>query len=103
MELHFNFPGWLENHLLPCAYKQLFGIECPFCGSQRALIALLKGNVIESIILYPPLIPALILIAASLLQILFRLKHGWKLVRIMLKADFAIIMISYFLKLFNVY
>jgi len=98
-----NITGWLENHFLPCTYKQIFGIECPFCGSQRALIALLKGNITESIILYPALIPTLILIAAVILQIMFKLKNGWKIVRIMLKADFGIIMISYFFKLFGVY
>jgi hypothetical protein len=95
--------NWLENHFLPCAYKQLLGIECPFCGSQRALIALLRGDVMESIILYPALIPTLILIASVLIQILFRFKSGWKVVRIMLKADFALIMVSYIYKLIFVY
>ena len=98
-----NILSWLENHFLPCAYHQLFDIECPFCGSQRALIALLNGNVAESLKLYPALIPTLVLITALLIQILFKLRYGWKLVRIMLKADFAIIMISYFFKLLHIY
>ena len=95
--------SWLDNHLLPCAYKQLFGIDCPFCGSQRALIELLKGNVIESIKLYPALIPTLILIASVFLQLILKSKQGWKHIRFMLKADFALIMTSYILKLLNVY
>ena len=98
-----NIINWLEDHFLPCAYKQFFGIECPFCGSQRALIELLKGNIIGSIKIYPALIPVMLLVAALLVQMLFKLKHGWKLVRILLKADFAIIMISYFFKLLNIY
>lgn len=98
-----NILEWLENHLLPCAYKQLFGIECPVCGSQRALIALLRGDVMESIILYPALIPTIILITSVIIQILFKFNSGWKIIRIMLKADFAIIMVSYIYKLIFVY
>jgi hypothetical protein len=98
-----NILNWLENHFLPCIYKQLFGIECPFCGSQRALVALLRGNVTESIILYPALIPSLILITSVLIQVLFKFKSGWKIIRIMLKAVFALIMVSYIYKLIFVF
>jgi hypothetical protein len=48
---------WLSNHLLPCAYNQLFGIQCPICGSQRAIILLLEGKLLDSIYMYPPLFP----------------------------------------------
>ncbi len=98
-----NILNWLESHFLPCTYKHIFGIECPFCGSQRALVALLRGDVMESIILYPALIPSLILIISVIIQVLFKFKHGWKIVRIMLKADFAFIMVSYIFKLLFVF
>jgi len=94
-----NIINWLENHFLPCTYKQLLGIECPACGSQRALIALLKGNIIESIKLYPALIPTLIIIILIVFQILIKWKRGWYFIRILFVADFALIMISYVLKL----
>ena len=48
--------SWLENNMLPCAYKSLFGIDCPTCGIQRSLLFLLKGNFQDSFIAYPPLI-----------------------------------------------
>ena len=47
--------GWLEHHMLPCAFRQLFGFNCPICGAQRALILLLKGDVAGSSTMYPPL------------------------------------------------
>lgn len=53
--------SWLEQHLLPCAYKSLLGIDCPICGFQRSLVALLKGSLAESFTLYPPLVPMLLL------------------------------------------
>lgn len=91
--------NWLENHYLPCAYKQLFGVECPLCGSQRALIELLRGNILESFRLYPALIPSIIIVFAALLQMIFKWKYGWKTIRISLLADFTLIMISYIIKL----
>ena len=47
--------------MLPCAYKQLFGIDCPTCGAQRSFVLLMEGNFSESFIIYPPLIPVLFL------------------------------------------
>ena len=43
--------------MLPCAYKSLLGIDCPFCGAQRSFLLLLKGNLVDSLLMYPPLLP----------------------------------------------
>jgi hypothetical protein len=51
-----------EILLFPCAYKQLFGIDCPMCGFQRSFILLLHGNFRESFFMYPALVPTLVLI-----------------------------------------
>jgi hypothetical protein len=47
--------------LFPCAYKQLFGIDCPLCGGQRSLMLLVDGHWGKSFLMYPPLIPVLLL------------------------------------------
>lgn len=39
--------------LLPCAYKQLFGISCPLCGFQRAMLLLFNGHVLDSLYQFP--------------------------------------------------
>lgn len=49
--------SWLEQNMLPCYFKYFFGIDCPGCGLQRSTILLLKGNLWESIQMYPPLLP----------------------------------------------
>ncbi len=48
---------WLESHMLPCFYKKYFGVDCPGCGMQRSLVALLKGDLLESLHLFPALLP----------------------------------------------
>ena len=63
---------WLNNHLLPCAYHALFGIDCPLCGSQRAFMLLLEGQWTRSFAQYPPLIPVLLLPGFFMVQRIFR-------------------------------
>ena len=60
----------MVNHLLPCAYKSLFGIDCPICGFQRALVFLLHGDIKQSFLIYPPLLPAAFLIIIFALHLL---------------------------------
>jgi hypothetical protein len=48
--------------MLPCAYKMIFGIDCPTCGAQRSFYLLLEGDFVSSFKMYPPLIPVLALI-----------------------------------------
>ncbi|MDB5121992.1 MAG: hypothetical protein JWP94_121 [Mucilaginibacter sp.] len=50
---------WLQNHLLPCPFKYITGIECPGCGFQRSVIALVQGHLHQSFTLYPASIPLL--------------------------------------------
>lgn len=57
--------------MLPCAYKQLLGIDCPACGAQRSFDLLVHGKLSESFFMYPPLLPVLFLMgfwAARLLK-----------------------------------
>jgi hypothetical protein len=39
--------------MIPCLFKTLFGIECLGCGLQRAIVLILKGNLIEAFFMYP--------------------------------------------------
>jgi len=93
--------NWLEQHLQPCFYKETLGFECPGCGMQRSLIELLKGNFIQSLKLYPALIPIFILFIFLILHISFNFKKGADILKYMFIGNISIIMISYFIKLFN--
>lgn len=62
---------WLQKHMLPCAYKYFFGIDCPICGSQRSLLLLMQGNFIESFKMYPPLIFLLLLVFFAVVYLIF--------------------------------
>lgn len=92
---------WLEAHMQPCIYRQFIGIECPGCGFQRALIALLKGNLLESIRLFPGLIPLIFLFAFLILHLIFNFKRGADILKYVFIGDMAIIIIDYIIRFIN--
>lgn len=92
---------WLESHQMPCFYKKYLGLDCPGCGMQRAFIELLKGNVWESIIIFPALIPMIVMITYMLLHIKFKFKQGAFHLIILFIFTATIIVANYILHIFN--
>ena len=90
---------WLEKHQLPCIYKLATGHDCPGCGMQRAIILLLRGNLIESVKMYPPLIPVLIMLGFLVAHLIFKFKHGAKTLVWMFIFNVIIILCNFFYKL----
>lgn len=74
---------WLERHQAPCSWKEHFGVECPGCGMQRAFIELLKGNLWDSICLYPALIPLMVLLIYTFLHLLINFRKGALVIKIL--------------------
>ncbi|MFO0355522.1 MAG: DUF2752 domain-containing protein [Sphingobacteriaceae bacterium] len=92
---------WLEAHMAPCVFVKYFHIECPGCGTQRAFVALLKGEVWQSIKLYPALIPFLMTLLLLVSQLLFKFRSGAFYVMYAFIVSAAIMMISYVIKLIS--
>ena len=61
---------WWESHLLPCAYKQLMGVSCPLCGTQRALVSLLN----------PPIVIWMVTLLVLLLGFPYLQKRHYKII-----------------------
>ncbi|NCD72311.1 DUF2752 domain-containing protein [Mucilaginibacter agri] len=57
---------WLQNNLLSCFFKKITGIDCPFCGLQRSIIALLYGDFTNSFRYYPATILLILALGISL-------------------------------------
>jgi Protein of unknown function (DUF2752) len=84
--------SWWQKHMLPCAYKYFFGIDCPICGAQRSFILLLQGDFAESFKMYPPLLFLLILICLVVAYLIF--PAVIKLIYLKRYSTFILIMIS---------
>jgi len=89
---------WLEKYLLPCPSKQLFSFDCPGCGMQRSLIALLNGDIEKSLQLYPATIFMVFLVSFTLLHLKFDYKYGPLIIKWTQIGCAIIILISYIYK-----
>jgi hypothetical protein len=100
----FTFINWLQNHLLRCPFKYLTGIDCPGCGFQRSVLALMQGNLLQSFKLYPAAIPLLLFFAYGIADKFLKLDNTSSIVK---KSIFiitgSIILISYSIKICELY
>ncbi len=85
--------------MLTCFSKQYFGVECPGCGIQRSAIKLLQGDVLDSLALYPALIPFALLLIISPLSLIKFFKIDVKWVVILAVANIVIMFGHYILKI----
>lgn len=96
-----NFIQWIEQLQFPCTFKKYMGICCPGCGFQSAFIELLRGNILESITIYPALIPMLITILSFFIQLKLNTKLGAIIVKSFFYFSLALILLNYFYKLIS--
>ncbi len=92
---------WLEAHLASCAWFKYTGVECFGCGSQRAIIALLRGEVYESVKLFPALIPLLFTLSVFMFQLIFKWSKGGLVIMWGFGISAAIMLASYIVKLIS--
>ena len=89
---------WLERNMMSCFYKKNFGLECPGCGMQRALVELLKGNFIESLMLYPALLPTIGMFLFLILHLIFKFEKGGTYLKYFFIFTVSIILINFIYK-----
>lgn len=94
---------WLEEHMGTCSFKEHTGMDCPGCGMQRALFELLRGNIIESIQYYPGLIPMIFTLAFLLLHLIFKFKHGARILKFSFIFTVIVILVTYIIKIVTSY
>lgn len=66
----------IENYMLPCFTKKLWGIDCPGCGLQRAIVFLIKGDFSAAFEMYPAIYPMLALLSFVILDKLISFKFS---------------------------
>jgi hypothetical protein len=98
------FINWLQNHLLPCPFKYLTGIDCPGCGFQRSVLALIKGNLAQSFTFYPPTIPLLLFFGYLMFGKYLKLDNDrFNLKKYLFWGVSIIVLVSYGYKLLGIY
>lgn len=89
----------LDDYMLPCLNKRLFGIECPGCGMQRAVSLLFKGEFAAAFHMYPAIYSLLILAGFLIINLFIKFKYQNIMKISLLILNVLIILVSYFIKL----
>lgn len=90
----------LEEYMLPCLNKKLFGLDCMGCGMQRALVLLIKGDFIEAFTMYPAIYTLLLLFGIIAINTFKNFKYDSKIILILAVLNGIIITTSFVIKTF---
>jgi len=96
-----EFFEWLKNHMITCPSKHFFHFDCPGCGLQRSILALLDGDLVKSLQLYPATIPILFCLLFTALHLKFKFKFGPEIIKAAYILSSIIIFAFYIYKIFT--
>jgi hypothetical protein len=88
----------LEDYLLPCLSKWIFGIDCPGCGLQRALLHLCYGEFGAAWKQYPPVFTTLLFAISAFVYLLNKKAWQGKMLVIFAIVNMLFVVISYYFR-----
>lgn len=91
----------LEEYMLPCLTKGIFGVDCPGCGLQRAVALLFEGEFVAAFQMYPAIYALIPLFALILASKLFRLKVDQRPIIVLSIASVALILLNFLIKIIH--
>ena len=89
----------MEEFMLPCLNKQLFGLECLGCGAQRAFMLVFKGEFSAAFKMYPAVYSLLLLSAFLIVNLFIKFKNDWYLKAGLIILNATIIVAAYIFKM----
>jgi hypothetical protein len=91
----------LEDFMIPCMSKKLFGIDCPGCGMQRAFVMVCKGDFTEAFEMFPAIYTTIPLFIFIALHFLDKRRNYHKLIVPFAVVNAFIMIVAYLYKLTN--
>lgn len=88
-----------KDNMQTCFYKEHFGIECPGCGTQRAILLLMEGDFVGSFKMYPPLALVFSTLFFLVLHLIFRFKRGGDILKYLGIATVVSMFLNYIYKI----
>ena len=90
----------LEEYMLPCLNKKLFGLECMGCGMQRSVVLITQGNFTEAFYMYPAVYTLILLFIIIGINTFKKFKYANKIILILAIINGIIILTNFILKTF---
>lgn len=92
----------MEEYMLPCTNKSIFGVECLGCGTQRAFALILQGDFIAAFKMFPAIYTTLLLFLFVGLHFIDRTRNYTKGIIFFAITNAVIMIFSFALKHFNI-
>lgn len=89
----------MEDFMLPCLNKKLFGLECFGCGLQRATALIFRGEFVAAFKMYPAIYTLLLFGGFILLTMFVEIKYSYTIKIALSIVNGLIIVSSYFYKM----
>ncbi|MCM8571104.1 DUF2752 domain-containing protein [Gramella jeungdoensis] len=93
----------LQEYMLPCLNKTLFGIECTGCGAQRAAVLLFQGEFSKAFFMYPAIYSLLVLLAFLLFNLFYKFRYDYSIKMGLIIFNAVIIAIAYIIKMIHIF
>ncbi|WP_298141715.1 DUF2752 domain-containing protein [Flavobacterium sp.] len=88
----------MEDYMLPCMNKKLFGVECMGCGTQRSIDLLLHGDFIGAFKMFPAIYTTLLFFIFVGLHFIDKNRNYHKAIIFLAIVNAIIMVVAYFYK-----
>lgn len=89
----------LDDFMLPCLNKTLFGVDCLGCGLQRSISLIFQGQFVAAYKMYPAIYTLFILAIFLIFNLFIKFKHDYKIKMGLIFLNVIIVVISYLFKI----
>ncbi|MFV9482200.1 DUF2752 domain-containing protein [Christiangramia sp. ASW11-125] len=93
----------IEEYMLPCLNKSVFGIDCTGCGAQRSVALLLQGNFEAAFYMYPAIYSIILLLLIVVFNLFFKFRYDYTIKIGLVILNGVIIAGSYLYKMFYIF
>lgn len=91
----------MEDYMLPCLSKKLFGVDCFGCGIQRSLVLLMKGEFEAAFYMYPAIYSMILFFLFIGVSLIDKSRSYHKIIVFFGIVTAFIMVFSYFYKLLH--
>ena len=89
----------LDDFMLPCLNKTLFGVDCLGCGIQRSISLIFQGQFVAAYKMYPAIFTLFVLAIFLIFNLFIKFKHDYKIKMGLTILNVIIVVISYLFKI----
>lgn len=89
----------MEEYMLPCLSKKLFGIECMGCGLQRSILMLFHGDFVAAFQMFPAVYTTLLFFAVVGLHFIDKSRNYLKIIVSLAVINAIVMVVAYAIKM----